>query len=355
MISIIVSVYERPELLANFVINLFESIQDIEYEVVFSIDGPQNIQIYNILRELSSKKNVVVLDNGERSGYSVANNAGADCSKYDTLVFINTDCFPETGTIKSLAEVVSTDKTIGGAQAVLLYPQTNRVQSCGHVYGDYFSKHLFANRKFDAKLIGEVAERQSLTAALVAIRKDVFYACGCFRESYYNAFEGKELSLKVHDSGLRNIVLPHAKAYHLQGATREQGYIDKYSQLGQFWARCKDLVRNELVDIFSMQVSATMQERKYQGIVVDYYRDWPTLAEQSGLGLLDSAFLGPVERSIIIEDMLPSALFRSGEPVLFMVESIRNIQGNYNWLASRKGYGDIVMDRHGNLLELNDM
>lgn len=355
MFSIIVSVYERPELLANFIEHLLHSIKTQEYEIVFVVDGPQNIQIYNILRDYRDCKHVKVVELDERSGFSIANNVGVEQAQHDILVFANTDCFPAFGSIETLVDTVSLDATVGGAQAVLLYPQTDRIQSCGHVYGDYFSKHLFSNRRYDEQLVEKVIQRQSVTAALVAIRKQVFVKCGRFSESYFNAFEGKELSLRVHASGLRNVVVPDAKAYHLQGATRENGYIDKYSQLGRFWARCNDVIQNEIVDIFKLQTTTEMQERRYQGVVVDFYKDWTNLAEDTGIVLRDSIFLGPVERAILIEDILPSSLLRSPEPIAFMLESIRWIQGNRKWLDSRNGQGDIVMDRHGNIMPLSQL
>ena len=48
-------------------------------------------------------------------------------------------------------------------------------------------------------------------------------------------------------------------------------------------------------------------------------------------------------------------LFRFGGNYLFIVDSIKNISRNCNWIENRKRYHDIVMDSHGNMIDMREL
>ena len=80
-------------------------------------------------------------------------------------MFINTDVFPQRGSIELLLNCLKKHHEIGAVQGLLLYPQNMRVQSTGHVFSDYMNHHLYNGRHSTEICVKTSAKRQALTTA----------------------------------------------------------------------------------------------------------------------------------------------------------------------------------------------
>ena len=118
MFSIIVSTDNHYELLSNFFERLIQTTDFTNGEVVVVVNGCSDLKAINYLEELKSNNSFVsVIQYDSKLGYSKANNIGVKNSKYENLVFINTDVLPVEHSVENLIEYLESDDTIGVVQA----------------------------------------------------------------------------------------------------------------------------------------------------------------------------------------------------------------------------------------------
>jgi GT2 family glycosyltransferase len=65
----------------------------------------------------------------------------------------------------------------------------------------------------------------AVTGACLALRRETFEQVGGFDEAFQLCGSDVDLCLKVHHSGLRNLVNPFARLIHLESATRSDNAI----------------------------------------------------------------------------------------------------------------------------------
>ena len=76
----------------------------------------------------------------------------------ETLIFINTDIFPVGDCIDNILYMLNSNEKIAAVQPMLLYPQTNLVQSTGHVFSEFKSGQLFAYRSPKSEIVKSVVD-----------------------------------------------------------------------------------------------------------------------------------------------------------------------------------------------------
>lgn len=161
----------------------------------------------------------------EDFNYSAVNNLAARSARGDVLVFLNDDT--EATSPGWLRQMVgwATREEIGTVGAQLL-DGTGLIQHGGVVLGmDGSAGHLFAGaHPGQDSLIGRTEWTRDVlasTAACVAVRREVFEACGGFDERFVLCGSDVALGLEAHIRGWRNVVVPAVGVDHLESATRE--------------------------------------------------------------------------------------------------------------------------------------
>lgn len=157
--------------------------------------------------------------------YSAVNNHGAARSAGEVLVFLNDDTEARSpGWLRQLVGWASRDE-IGTVGAQLLDPE-GRIQHGGVVLGmDASAGHLFAGGMPDSdSMLGStrwVRNVLASTAACVAVRREVFEACGGFDERFELCGSDVVLGIEAHIRGWRNVVVPGTGMRHMESATRD--------------------------------------------------------------------------------------------------------------------------------------
>jgi GT2 family glycosyltransferase/glycosyltransferase involved in cell wall biosynthesis len=156
--------------------------------------------------------------------YSAVNNAGAALGAGEVLVFLNDDT--EVTSAGWLRQLVgwATRPEIGTVGAQLLDP-SGLIQHGGVVLGmDGSAGHLFAGgHPGQDSLLGRTEWTRDVlasTAACVALRREVFAACGGFDERFVLCGSDVALGLEAHNRGWRNVVVPAVGMEHMESATR---------------------------------------------------------------------------------------------------------------------------------------
>ena len=169
-----------------------------EYELILIGDGCRNQKVIDYAEQLRNTKivdSLILLDNP--IGFGQANNRGVEKASTEQLVFINDDILLMDHEIDALLQEQNR-LNCAAIQPVLLYPQTDLIQSTGHIFGDNFNRHAHQGIKKDKLVLPDSVERQALTLSFCAIKRNVFFQTGGFDPFFYNAFEGLELTHRIH-------------------------------------------------------------------------------------------------------------------------------------------------------------
>ena len=254
-----------------------------------------------------------------------------------------------------MVQAVSNDPTVGIAQGLLVYPQSGRVQSCGHIFGPYFNRHALVGRSVALPVVRQAADRQALTSAFYAVRRDDFQRLGGFDCAYLNSHEGMEFALRIHLEGQRCRYHPDSQAYHVQGGSRRHVPLNEDQQLAMFWSRWHDQIRCDLDDMLAIQVTDEQRRRRYLGINVSTNLLWNRTLET--LGITVDMVAEPVLRGhpLVLHDTLVSDIQRARRPLLFLTDHFSHVAGNRVWLSDRPESSDLILDCHGNAITMAEI
>lgn len=354
--SIIVTLSNEYALTENFFKNLFNIInEDIDvYTVVDGETDRQTIQYLQIIQ--STHSNLSITYNNENIGYSKANNIGAFLSSSPYLIFLNSDTFPIDDALYKMISFMDNSPEVGVTQGLILYPQTNLVQSAGHIFGFYKTTHAFDGLEQQTPIVQKIAERQALGSGFYITRRNLFVEEKGFDELFYNAWEGLEYSLKIHSKGYKCIYYPEAKAYHVKGSGRNRRFRDESYQTGYFWHQWGAKIKMDLSDIYKMQLQKA--DYKYQYLIVNgsSIRDnvWEILLKDLPFKLIGYYNIekSMFRNSISLEDSIPLSFLQSNSNILFTVDSFKDIINNYRVFSLRSSFNahDIILDLHGNVI-----
>lgn len=354
--SILVALDNNFALTSNFIENLLSTtaLED-DGELVIVSDGCNDVETINYLKSLSERAfPIKIIYNAKKLGYGKSNNIAVDNSCGNILVFINSDVFPTQGSIQCLVSYLEKNSTtVGAVQGLLIYPQNNNVQSTGHLFIDLQNMHIYQNSTLEKDIIKQEGCRQALTSAFCAIPRKVFMENGKFNEYYYNAYEGFELTLKINLSGLKCIYYPKAIAYHIGGVTRRSMNIFETQQGKYFIQHWGNKLVTDIDQYISPQINRDIRNRMYSVIVLSQLKGWEQIIKKLDLNI-NGYIYHPHDGEINLYQLFPYSFLDFGGNYLFIIDSIKDISGNHNWIKNRGFTHDIAIDSHGNVVALQE-
>lgn len=355
--SIIISLDNDYSLVNNFIENLLMNTSfENNHEIIVVSDGCKNMDTILYLRNVQEKHSFFhFYELPQKKGYSVANNYAVSKSSGEILTFLNSDVFPQKNSIDILIDYIEKE-TADAVQGLLLFPQNGKVQSTGHLFIDSMAPHVYQGKNTDDPLVMQEGERQALTTAFLAMTKTTFLRYNGFDEYYYNAYEGRELTLKISNSGGRCLYTPKAVAFHCMGGTRKFISHNESQQKGVFWSRWSAKVKYDLKDYLRPQFTLAMQSHSYFIINCSYLKGWDMVIQELNISVSDGVEIKDrFGSNINLYYNLPYSAITYSGPYLFLTNKIDEIRGNQNWLTLRNNPLDLAMDVHGNIERLIDL
>lgn len=348
--TLIVSIDNDYELASNFFNMLFLIKNISEYEIIVVSDNCENYKTIMLLQEYDRKGQIKLIELTERHGFGRANNIGVKISTTQNLIFINTDVILVGNELDELLQAKEKFKC-KAIQPLLLYPQTGKIQSAGHIFGTLFNRHALENND-PAILDGiEAVERSALTIAFCLIEKDIFMQYEGFNEFYYNAYEGLELTARIHYAGLGCKLIPSIKAYHIRQATRKNIYLNEEQQTPYFWTNCTLYIKEDYSDFIVQYLSPALFAKNYTAVSFTHL-DLIPLLQKAGLHISETINI-QLSGNIELFNVLPYTLLKSPSNYLFVCENFTQITSNKLWFQLRKNRNDIVVDSNGNVISLS--
>lgn len=193
------------------------------YEIVLVADRSTPAEAIASVSELLGDR-LTLVDYDKAFNFSEKCNLGAVEASGDVLVFLNDDIeVIDANWIETLVGFVR-EPDVGAASLRLLF-EDGRLQHGGHVYLRGNPGHLMFGQMPDSDrnrralcLDREVA---GVTAACMAIRKDVFDEVGGFSPVFAGNYNDVDLCLKLRSAGYRLVVSAQALMYHFESMTRD--------------------------------------------------------------------------------------------------------------------------------------
>lgn len=356
MISYIVAMDNSVAMMSNF-FGFIQPELNPDDEVIIVSDGCDLFSTHKYIQSIvKDDSRFKLVESNSKVGFAKANNLGVAASKYDTLVFINTDIFPTEGCIGKMIDMLYSSDKIAAVQPLLVYPQTGVIQSTGHVFSKTKSGQLFANRRIDTAIVKKSAPRQALTMALCAMKRDVFYEMGGFNEDYYNSHEGMELTLKLTLNGYLCMYCADAMAYHCSGVARSQTAFDISRQRAYFYQQWGNTISSDLEYFLREQLDLYMDNSSYIVYNFSSSTDWNRILDHLNINritVLDSE--SRFERNVNLYNCISFTHLHNPTPYLFLCDDFTQLNKNQNWIKNRNNSKDIVLDLNGNLLRLTSL
>lgn len=169
-------------------------------------------------------------------GFAWACNRGAAVSSGQTFVFLNNDT---EVAYRWLEPLVQAAERFGIAGSKLVYPD-GRIQHAGvrlfHEDGVLTAENIGRGEP-DEGQYDKPKTVDAVTGACMAVRRDVFAACGGFDEGYWNGYEDVDFCLRVsREQGPTSRYVPESKVIHLES---ESG-PERWSRVNENVRRLQD-------------------------------------------------------------------------------------------------------------------
>jgi O-antigen biosynthesis protein len=223
-VSIIIPSRGSNLMLENCLNSIITKSDYMNYEIIIVNNGNKKPEEFSYYRRIERERQVRVLHYEGDFNYSAVNNFGARCASGDVLLFLNNDT--EVISPDFLREIVLWTglKDVGVVGAKLLSPDST-IQHAGVILGlTGFAGHIFGGSPEGGFSIFGLPEwyrdLTAVTAACMAIRREVFEEVGGFDEEFILCGNDVEICLRAISRGYRVVYNPYIRLKHLEGATR---------------------------------------------------------------------------------------------------------------------------------------
>jgi O-antigen biosynthesis protein len=235
LVSIIIPVHRRFDLLAKCLASIPDAFEGIDYDVIIADNKSPKEEKEPIYSELRKIPQFRVFEKSENTGFPRACNFGASKSTSPLIFFLNSDIILSKGSgVKTVA--LFDDKNVGIAGMKLVFPESvddvklrteirpsNKIQHVGiavNVRGE--TLHVLSGWSADHPRVMKIHDAHMITGAALMVRKPLFIQAGGFFEGYgLGTFEDCDLCLSIRQMGYNIVIDTSTYAIHYTGATSE--------------------------------------------------------------------------------------------------------------------------------------
>ena len=167
---------------------------------------------------------VVLIENAENLGFAPAVNQGIEKAKHEYIFSLNNDTEVKKGSIRALAELMSSDDRIFSAQAKMLqYDNKELIDDVGDEY-NLLAWTKKTGENHISEEFSEVRDIFSACAGAAMYRKSLLEEIGMFDDNFFAYMEDVDLAIRSRIHGFYNLLCPQAVVYHIGSATSGSRY-----------------------------------------------------------------------------------------------------------------------------------
>ena len=221
---IVVPTKDRVELLARCLQSIPARIDDCAVGVVLVDNGTTQAGFDALCEDTRSRLALRVVRAPGAFNFSRLCNAGAAEAADGVLVFLNNDAFfPSAGDLREL--VATASRTGIGAVGPRLEYENGRMQSAGVLVGvNRVATSALAGYERDDPVVAAWCASprrvRAVMGACLAVKKSRLEEVHGFDEDFAVALNDVDLCLRLESAGYANVFTPHARAIHVEGASR---------------------------------------------------------------------------------------------------------------------------------------
>jgi len=198
LVSIIIPIYNQPELTATCVASLYQHTSAERFELILVDNGsdtPTQILLHNLSRQHS---NLRLLRNAENLNFATGCNQGFATCKGERVVFLNNDTTVTPNWLTPLLDALRRPG-ISVVQPKLLYPD-GKIQCIGVVFSNKspLGYPIYAGMTPEAPWAFHSRKMQAVTGACMVLRSSDFAALDGFDPIYINGQEDIDLCLRLN-------------------------------------------------------------------------------------------------------------------------------------------------------------
>jgi GT2 family glycosyltransferase len=162
-------------------------------------------------------------------GFSEACNRGAKLASAPLLLFLNNDTIPQAGWLSPLVQALQAPG-VGITGPKLVYPDGQRIQHAGYVFGNGAFYPIYHDRSADFPPASKMRDYQALLGACLLVRTELFRDLGGFMNG---GLEDIDLCLQIGQRGLACRYVPNSIVYHHGQVSHLLNPPDSYPKTSQ--------------------------------------------------------------------------------------------------------------------------
>ena len=216
-VSVVTPNYNGEKFLKKFFDSLNKDSESIGEVII--VDNGSSDNSKEFIRNNSFNFPVNLIENTENLGFSPAVNQGIKNAKYEYIFSLNNDTEVKEGSIKALADLLSSYDDVFSVQAKMLqYNNKDLIDDAGDEYNLLaWTKKVGENHRSGE--FSEGAEIFSSCAGAAMYKKSVLDEIGYFDDNFFAYMEDVDLAIRSRIYGFRNLLCPQAIVYHIGSAT----------------------------------------------------------------------------------------------------------------------------------------
>ena len=301
--------------------------------------------------------------------YPTAINNAVNHSVGNLLFFLDQDTYVHENWFENILKFYNRKKcedSIGVASSKLICPSSGNIIDFGIAFTQYNSPHPWRGCRADFDITNQNHKVQAACSAAMLIDRNLFLSVGGFDEELPFAYCDVDLCLKLKEVGYYTWVVSDAKAYHFNAFPKLSKYFYKEDTKALFSIRNHHRIEHDISKYLyaNYQFYASRHQIQNSYFLIDmatildrsWYLDFIT--QKLEFNILDRISIPYSQRDsseVCLYSALSWSVLRKKCPILFFVDSMNSLLNNDLWFNCRDCDADLVVDRNGNVLAIQDL
>lgn len=337
-----------------------------DVEIILIINN-SNLSEYTVEVKYSSIIKVIRIN--ENLGHARAANIGAREAKGEYLIFSDHDLIFQNKWLENLYNFYLSNENLGAVSCKVLNPHTNRILDFGISFTDFNSPHPFQDLPYSHQLVKENSIFQAVCTGGYLIKKTTFNLLHGFDEQLGTMYTDIDLCLRLKDLNLKCGASANSLLYHYGGefSLIDRSYKDKSIKAdikGYFMRKNAHRIDIDMssyykksIDYFKLNYKVETEYIACNMMNVANPK-WYENEIKNMFNIVDSIFVSSKVRDSYVVPLFETLGFnimKQNIPIIYFVDRFVALEKNELWWENRACKSDIVVDRNGNILPVQNI
>lgn len=224
LISIVIPTKNQYKIVKRCIDSIYQKTTYENFEIILVDTGSTDKKVHAWYKQLKKQHQNIKIVNWSEQPFSYAKscNEGAKHAGGEILLMLNNDTEVITPNWLQLLGGDAQRKEIGAVGCLLFFPDGYHIQHAGIGIGlggaaaNSFSMMTLQHSMSQTQhlMINTKHNMTAVTAACLAIRKNVFDEIGGFDEKFRVTYNDVDLCLRLYEKGYQNLYTPHVQLLH---------------------------------------------------------------------------------------------------------------------------------------------